>query len=92
MTSFTITCETLTRVLQDLRTHMKKTSSYKLGQDIQSIQNAYVQIVSVAGEKENIIQKTKLVVVKYINNQNELCSLHVPFKNVYKHMPEILHI
>ena len=92
MTSFTITCETLTRVLQDLRAHMKKTSSYKLGQDIQSIQNAYVQIVSVAGEKENTIQKTKLVVVKYINNQNELCSLHVPFKNVYKHMPEILHI
>lgn len=92
MTSFTITCETLTRVLQDLRTHMKKTSPYKLGQDIQSIQNAYVQIVSVAGERENTIQKTKLVVVKYINNQNELCSLNVPFTNVYKHMPEILHI
>lgn len=92
MTSFHINIETLHRLLQDLRVHMKNSSSYKLGQDVQSIQSAKLQIVSVAGEKPNIIQKTKLVVVKYINDQNELCNLHVPFKNVYKHIPEIIRL
>ena len=92
MTSFHINIETLRRVLQDLRVHMKNNSSYKLGQDVQSIQSANLQIVSVAGEKPNIIQKTKLVVVKYINDQNELCNLHVPFKNVYKYMPEMIRL
>ena len=92
MKTFTLPRETLCLVLQDLRQFIQKDSPYKIGQDVHTIESAYINVVNVAGEKINKVQKTKLIVVKYRDQQQELYSLNIPFKNLYKHMPEILHL
>lgn len=90
--TLTMPKETLIRILQDIRVNMCHNNlEYKMGNDVEKIHNAYIRTVSVSGCKINKIEKTKLVVVKYWNTNNELCSLSAPYMTVYRQMPEVLY-
>ena len=90
--NLTMTKETLIRILQDIRADICNNNlEYKMGNDVEKVHDAYIVIVPVCGCKVNKIEKTKLVVVKYWNTNNELCSLNASYMTVYRQMPEVLY-
>lgn len=65
---------------------------YQNGETIQSIKRVYFNTIKVSGETLRRIDQSRMVVVKFYNKQNELCSLNIPIQTIYKHMPEIIYL
>ena len=84
-----ITKEELAPVLQSIRKGCTNDSDYKKGLDIQTIKNAYLNTIKVAGEKHNKIDLTRSLVVKYYDNHGELHSVNLLIPVVYKYIPHI---
>jgi inorganic pyrophosphatase len=90
MENVTLTKEQLIPMIQDIRKNMENNNFYKKGEDVKHIENAYFKVISICGEKYKTIQKTKILVVKYMNNDDELCSLNLSVLRVLKHNRELL--
>lgn len=87
-----ITKSQLCQIVKSMREKHSTNISYITGEDISSIEHVHCKVISVSGEKLNKIDKTVMVIVKYYNDNSELCSLSLPIKNVYKYVPEIIYM
>lgn len=84
-----ITKEQLKLMLRELRSSCSNDSLYKKGEDIEKIQDSYLSTIKVSGERINRVDKTRMLVVKYLNDKNEIFTVNLNILLVYKHVPEI---
>lgn len=93
-TTVKITKEELISILQDIRRNMSDigipNKHYKLGKDVQQIENAYFNTIRVSGETCNRIDQSRMLIVKYKNTNNEICSCNISILQVWKHAPKLI--
>jgi len=91
----TITKQELKPILEEMRnknTNRKNTefSSYRKGQDVETIDGVYMKIIKVSGEKFNKVDQSRMLVVEYRNTNNEKIALYLTIQLVKKHIPRIV--
>jgi hypothetical protein len=87
----TITKQELKSILKEMRTKNtnRKGSCYREGHDVQTIGDVYMKTIKVSGEKLNKVNQSRMLVVKYINTNDEQIALYLTIQLVKKHIPYI---
>ena len=89
MMSVKITKEELVPILRHIRKECTNETPYNNGEDIKTIKSAYLKTIKISGEKLKRIDSTRILVIKYYDNDRNFHSVNLSILTVYKYIPHI---